>query len=68
MSYVVPKFIVSDTYMKFDFQSVKGYEKALGITCKHVADFHPRGNAKVERMVGGLKKAIKKIALSKSIY
>lgn len=42
----------SDNYMKFDFEPVKDYAKAVGITCRHVADYNPRGNTKVERMMG----------------
>ena len=63
-TYGNPVTIMSDNDSKFRSESISDYAKKSGIEWKYVTAYNPRGNAKVERMVGTLKRAIRKIALA----
>ena len=59
-----PLFIMSDNDAKFTSAPVKEFAKNNNIKWKFTSAYNPRGNAKVERMVGTLKRAMNKIVLS----
>lgn len=63
----VPVCVVSDNDTKFDNAPVKDYAESSGIKWKYISTYNPRRNAKVERMVGTLKRAIKKMVLSTEV-
>ncbi len=56
---------MSDGDSKFDTGAVRDFASLADIQCKITSAYNPRGNAKVERMVGTLKRAIQKVAASK---
>ena len=56
--------MVSDNDTKFNNEPVNDYAKYSGMNWKFLSTYNPRGNAKVERMVGTLKRAIKKMVMS----
>ena len=62
--YGTPVFIVSDNDTKFNNAPVRDYAKGVGIEWKFVSTYNPRGNAKVERVVGTLKRSLKKMVMS----
>ena len=49
-----PRIIISDNDSKFQSAPVRDYAKKGSIEWKYISAFNPRGNAKVERMVGSL--------------
>ena len=62
-----PKCMVSDNDMKFNSHLVRGYAKSVGIQWRFVSAYNPRGNAKAERMVGTLKKSVRKMMVSSEV-
>ena len=62
-----PTTIISDNDTKFQSAPVKDYAKKGNVDWKYVSAYNPRGNAKVERMVGTLKRSISKIALATNL-
>ena len=58
-----PVVIVSDGDQKFDSIAVQTYARESAIVWVTISAYNPRGNAKVERMIGTMKRAIKKIII-----
>ncbi len=61
VQYGNPVCVVSDGDSNFDNRAVRGFAKESSITWNIISAYIPRGNAKVERMVGTLKRAITKM-------
>ena len=55
---------LSDGDPKFDSAGVRYYAAGSSIKWKIISAYNPRGNAKVERMVGTLKRAVHKVLVS----
>ena len=62
-----PKEILSDGDPKFDSAAIKDYGSSASVNWKIVSASNHRGSAKVERMVGNLKRTVQKIVISNSI-
>lgn len=62
-----PVFIVTDNDTKFRNATIRKFMKQIGIKWNHVSTYIPRGSAKGERMVGTLKRSIKKLFHSKNV-
>lgn len=63
-AYGNPIFMLSDNDSKFTSGPVRDYAKENSTKWKYISTYNLRGNAKVERMVGTIKRAIKKVILS----
>ena len=61
-----PMRILSDGDPKFDSAAVRDYAAGASIEWKIISVYNPRGNGKVERMKGTLKRAIQKVVVSNS--
>lgn len=59
--FVNPLFIVLHNDTKFSNAPIGNCAKKTGIKWNYVSTYNPRGSAKVERMVGTLKRALKKV-------
>lgn len=56
-----PEFIVSDKIMTFNSAAIRAYVTKMNIKWKYVSTYNPRGNSKLERMIGTLNTALKKV-------
>ena len=59
-----PIRILSDRDSNFDSAAVRDYASGASIDWEIVSAYNPRGNAKVERMVGTLKREVQKVLVS----
>ena len=55
-----PEFVLSDNGTHFSASNVNDFEKKAGFEWKFVAAYDPRGNQRVERIVGTLKVVLKR--------
>ncbi len=62
--YGPPATIISDNAMCFKAQSVASFMSRYGISWKPTLSYAPMSNGRAERMVGTIKKAIKKVVLT----
>lgn len=60
----IPFFIISNTNSKLNSAPVEDFAKRNSIKGKYTSTDNQRGNNKVEKMVGTLKRAMKKVILS----
>ena len=59
-----PIRIVRDGDLRFDIAAARDYASSVLIDWKIVSAYNPRGNAKIERIVGTLKRAVLKVLAS----
>ena len=59
-TYGLPEFILSNNGTHFSASCVTDSARKAGFECKFVSAYNPRGNIRVERMVGTFKTALQK--------